>query len=387
MSKPQLVFPSDEQVSAAVQMIHDGPARFWLTVTGGFAGLQGLLWDTAGAARTLIGAGMPYEFSATEACLGRAIEKYCSPVVAHDLALASYEKAKWFAAKSGLTGPVYGLGATAKFATDRTLKGGCAAYVALYGDEGAVQILCPTEVFASPGFGRLTRREQGEYADLFALNQMLGLLALPTLELPELDPTPRKNWTPWTILQPDGQHLPASALDPSKYLFYPGSFNPWHEGHRNAARAAAEQTGKTVVYMMDGQNPDKPGVTDADISSRLRQFGWQEHVIVTEGTGLFVDKARRFPGFGFIVGADTMRRICLSKYYESDAMDATRRMHQVFSELIRLGTRFYVLDRFEDGRLLTLPEIDMPDAMRAICQHVPGRWDISSTELRARTAT
>lgn len=382
MSKPALVFPTDDVVSSRVQMIHDRRERFAIAVTGGFAGLQGLLWNTPGAARTLISAEFPYEFSATEECVGHDVAKYCTAGVALDLARAAYQKARRYAAKSAdPDGPVYGLGATAKFATDRTLKGGCAAFVAMYGDDGALQKHFDPTVFASPGFARLTRREQGEYADLFALNQMLWLMKLPMIELPELDPTPRKNWVPWAVLQSDAQHIPAGSLDPSKFLFYPGSFNPWHEGHRNSARATARQTGKTVIYMMDVQNPDKPGVTDEDISQRLRQFGWQEHVIVTENAGLFIDKARRFPGFGFIVGADTMRRIGDPRYYRDGGLDAT------VEEFRRLGTSFYVIDRVEDGVFLTLPEIKMPAALRALCTHVPGRWDISSTELRARTAT
>ena len=67
-----------------------------------------------------------------------------------------------------------------------------------------------------------------------------------------------------------------------KVGFYPGSFNPWHEGHEDVLNKALKVFDRVIIAV--GHNPEK----ERSSWSTLRDFG--ERVRVTTYDGLMVDK-------------------------------------------------------------------------------------------------
>jgi hypothetical protein len=95
----------------------------------------------------------------------------------------------------------------------------------------------------------------------------------------------------------------------------------------------------------------------------------------------FEEKSRLFPGATFIVGVDTLRRIADPRYYRDDAAACLAAIERIAAR----GCRFLVFGRDVGTGFVRLSDLDLPEALRAICREVPGeefREDISSTEIR-----
>lgn len=50
---------------------------------------------------------------------------------------------------------------------------------------------------------------------------------------------------------------------PTKKAIYPGSFNPWHEGHEDVLQKALMVFDEVVIAF--GDNPEKPSIYDRDL--------------------------------------------------------------------------------------------------------------------------
>ena len=166
----------------------------------------------------------------------------------------------------------------------------------------------------------------------------------------------------------------------NQVAFMPGSFNPIHSGHRSMAEEVELRTGKRVVYMITSDSVHKPTLATSDLLDRaawLRLEKWQGHprsVIFTRNDPLFIDKARRNPGATFVIGADTVVRMLDAKWGpDIDGM---------LTEMRRLGTRFLVFGREIDGNFIRLEDIAVPEVHAELFTAMPGRWNVSSTELR-----
>lgn len=80
-----------------------------------------------------------------------------------------------------------------------------------------------------------------------------------------------------------------------KIAVYPGSFNPWHEGHSDILRKSLQVFDKVIVSA--GRNPDKTE-WDYDLNKMCEDFrdneyrwinGQEPRIIVRHFTGLLID--------------------------------------------------------------------------------------------------
>ncbi len=116
---------------------------------------------------------------------------------------------------------------------------------------------------------------------------------------------------------------------------------------------------------------------------RAGQFAPDETVWFTAAPR-FEQKADLFPGVAFLVGADTIVRIGDVRYYGSNLAVRDRALAHIGQS----QCRFLVFGRLMDGRFCGLAALDVPPALRALCDEIPAeefRADISSTALRRQT--
>lgn len=110
-------------------------------------------------------------------------------------------------------------------------------------------------------------------------------------------------------------------------LVFPGSFNPWHDGHSSAlslAHKAFPRRGNIVIEVT-GFNADKGHVSPASLLERLvgipnlplmQTDGYPWSIRKKVGTApTFVDKLNVYSNPIFVVGTDTMYRIGNPEYY------------------------------------------------------------------------
>jgi Cytidylyltransferase-like len=180
----------------------------------------------------------------------------------------------------------------------------------------------------------------------------------------------------------DGQMLPFSSgqCPPAKSLL-PGSFNPIHRGHWELARVAERLLGQSVAFELSVTNVDKPTLPIEEIRRRLTQFDGQASVWLTRAP-LFAQKAERFPGATFVIGADTALRIVSPRYYDG----SVARMLAALERIRGFSCRFLVACRADErGQWIRLADVPTPAPFVGLFTEIAPeqfRWDISSTKLR-----
>jgi len=184
----------------------------------------------------------------------------------------------------------------------------------------------------------------------------------------------------------DGHMLPhSSGRCPPAHALLPGSFNPIHRGHWELARLAERLLGRPVAFELSVTNVDKPPLPRDEIRRRLTQFDGQASLWLTQAP-LFLQKAERFPGATFVIGADTAVRIVSPRYYDG----SEPRMLAALGRMRELGSRFLVACRADERRKCwRLADVPLPASCAELFAEIAPeefRWDISSTELRVATA-
>ena len=290
-------------------------------------------------------------------------------------------------------GLLAGVGCTASLASDRPKRGQRRIYAALQTDEA-------TEVVFLPLNDDRPLREHDEFV---ATNLLLACIARAchveehglwkSVELASGKLLVRdraqaglvgaivSGVLPFVILRGESSVLPGDTLP--KALF-PGAFNPPHEGHRRMAELAEQRLGRPVTWELSILNVDKPPLDYISIRDRIAALGGggDGRLVAVTAAPTFLRKAELFPGTFFVVGADTLARIGDARYYGWDA----ERRDEAICAIAGQGCRFLVFGRQYLGRLQNASDLDLPAALRELCDEVPVsefREDLSSTELRS----
>lgn len=370
-----------EQLAAAV---HGAARPLVLAVTGGGSRAVADLLGVPGASRTVLEAVVPYCSAALTDWLGGRPERFCSERTARAMAMRAFLRAAELLRAAGLDpGRAAGLGCTASLTSDRPKRGAHRVHLALQTADETVAHSVELQK------GARSRAGEESVAGALLLNLAAEAAGCELLLDPELlagETLLRRRCAPpdtWrTLLRGDASLIVQGpeAGPSARRVVFPGAFNPRHAGHREMARIAGEALGAPVVHELSIVNVDKPPLDYLEIESRGAQFEAGEPLLLTRAP-TFVEKSRLLPGATFVVGADTVRRIGEARYYGDDpaARDAA------LAELAAAGARFLVFGRAAQGRFESLDDLELPPALRALCERVPEerfRRDISSTEIR-----
>jgi cytidyltransferase-like protein len=348
------------------------------------AGSQALAWLHAvgGSSRTILEASDRYSMASLIDTVGFTPERFTSPEVSRSLAQLARERARSLAEPAT---PVFGVGASATIATDRTKRGEHRCVVATSNSLGLLGYKLTLEKGLRD---RAAEEDLVSRIILLAIADSCGLLAGPYLELSgseklveSFEPAPATESfiagaEAALLIGPDGSL--AHPEPGQSFAMLSGSFNPVHAGHLELAATAAQHLGQRIVFEMPLINADKPAVDLHDAQRRAAQFLGRGSLLLTRAP-LFIDKARLFPRSTFVVGADTALRLLDSRFYQDGGRDAS------LAELQELGARFLVAGRHRDNRFLTLEDMNIPDRFRSLFSELPEstfRIDLSSSQLR-----
>lgn len=346
-------------------------AKVYVAACGAGIVLIRELWATPGASAYFVGATMPYAKEEADRFLGYTPEQYVSPETAIDLSIAAFLRA----ARYGES-PI-GVGITASIAGKEVHLGDHRGEIHVIARRPKdVSLFVPLEKRSG-----LTARMIDDWEiSLRAQDLIRHAARLPMIDveleaqLAETDA--RVEWKGLSerpVFCADGRR--EKDIDPKKVALFPGAFNPIHVGHMSMAAEVERQTGKKVVFELLATTPHKEPVSAAELLYRIAHINKAGFdAILTEGIPLYIDKARRWPGIDFCIGADAAMRMLDPKW--GPEVDSMLREFECF------GSRFYVFERNGvDGLKSTSSRVPL------VFQWLKGSWPVSSSELRAANAT
>ena len=341
------------------------------------------LWAETGISEYFVGSAMPYRRAETHAFLGHAPEaSYTSEEVAYDLAMASYLRAAEAKVVEASDGNPVGLGVTSAVASYGWPSGGHRSHMVVVTRDRILH----RRVDLVKGRGKEVRQLHDYEVAEAALMLLRGALdgSLPVDE--ECEAKALERFYRYPVFHSNGTRSARLETD-ADHVYLPATLDPIHDGHRLMARAAeeAKMASHRVVYLVSSVSPHKGklGVQQmlqkagmllaerwrGELDSRTLEF--------TRDEPLFVDKARKRPNSIFVIGADTMQRM-LDPAWGIPVED-------LLTDLIALGARFLVMGRYIDGKWTTCRDIPLPRwTDQLLFTPLPGRMDISSTELRQK---
>ncbi len=348
-----------------VQQLHDSPWRGVFHVTGGGASLLAELLAVPGASRTLLDASIPYANQALADLLGQAPEQASSTTTARALAMAAYQRARALGGDDH-----FGLGCTASLVTDRTKRGQTRAH-------WAIQTALATHVFYLELDAQSERLEQEQSLVAGMLNSLAS--ALLGQRPQDLNAQSLQAAGDWQPLLNDAPYRWCSG-EHDGLLLLPGSFNPPHAGHHQMMAVAEQVTGRRGAFELTLRNADKPDLDYLSVQERLAALTDRDVWLSNQAT--FSAKAELFPNTTFVLGTDTMKRIGETRFYRHSLQERDAAIQR----LQTLNIEFLVFGRADNGDFVTLEDIELPNALRQMCQSVPEslyRNDLSSSQIRA----
>lgn len=351
--------------------------------TGGGAGLQQLLWQVPGSSAYLSGASFPYSVEEQEDLLGFMPEHFSSEEAAIDLASEAYMKAYKFAGKK----PV-GLGIAASVASEKIHRGDHRVFACVITEDQ----IRTCQYTLEKGAGFEIRLLDGETCDDIGFLLLTEALALDEVEYTHPDhpyqtkraeDKAKARFFERPFFAANGKRLATMPINKHIALM-PGAYNPPHEGHLGTAQNVMDEYGRTVVYEVTAEPPHKEALSAQLLLQRAKLLQGYDRLF-TRKEPMYLDKARAFPGIPLVLGADAMVRMLDPKW----GVD----LEKMFKEFKKLDTKLLVAGRTIDDKFVTVDDIsrDLRLANPHIWGHaqsvmlpISGRFDISSTELRAK---
>lgn len=355
--------------ASTLATIHDrlikSNAVLHVTCTGAGLDLQRALWSTPGCSAYLAACRFPYSQAEVDRVLGFRHEgSSCSGGMAALLAESSYLAA----ARDAGGRPIVAVGVSAAAATTRVLKGGTRAHICVLTDN-SIRVASD---HLPDGPGAVARRDGDRHITRTAADVLSVALSTDSNKYDCAEHASRLALAPFFF--PEGMR----ASDPKlPGLYLPGSFNPLHDGHLEMIHSAQEKTGDNVTLLLCADHPYKPGASYQELLRRIAAINNSCHsVMVTRGETLFLDIARARPGSTIIIGADTMQRMLDPQWGPE--------VRPMLDEFAALGVQFLVMGREIDGKWVTCRDVSVPWPRCQLFQPLPGRHDISSSELRGQ---
>ena len=389
-------------------IIHAAHWKGVVAITGCAPGLVTELLQPGGGSATLLDAHIPYASSALTGFIGHTPEKYCSQQVAQEMASAAFSRAHELREAGDSTTNLFGLGITATLRKRGSER------------EGRThQVFISFQTF-NMGYthhvvfdSRLERLDEERLVTFIALDilsrHLLGKrfdtgLVLENKTIVNIFDEKDDSWfirksTERQRYPDDLKRLLDHSCDVDNFytrdgidindvkILIPGSFNPFHKGHRQMAEIAERHFGTRPTYELSISNVDKGRLSGFEVLKRVEAFEKLRakdsnpvfaNLVVTNAPS-FVEKALVFPNSVFVIGIDTWYRLIDDKYYRH----SSKVRDECLEKIRERGCSFLVLGRFVNGKYHTLPNDETSKGLAVGLSEEEFRVDVSSSKLRA----
>ena len=288
-----------------VKEINNSPTMIYLSVTGGGHSFFHHFMAISGASKTIAGGNIPYSKEHMIDFCEKSINKFCCADTALLLATKSYTK--------GLLAScdMIGIGIVSSLSYDGERIGRKHfSYVAFHTREFSLS--CEIE------FNSNTTREEQEFTIsevllqlLYnAVNSQLDVEIQHTNALINISYVNRSEFSELDLI-PDTEDL---------VVLYPGSFNPYHDGHYDIAKLSEQTLNAKVIHEIATTNADKGVLNYFDIKSRIKSIKDRnpDALVLISDEPTFVGKVKPLKRDNrkivVVLGSDTWERLSQSKY-------------------------------------------------------------------------
>lgn len=384
----------------AIEDLLQKKIRTFIFSTGSGAGATKLLWEVPGCSSFLVGTGFPYDTKLTSKIIGYTPKSFSSMETAAELAMAAYMEAYDPDVKDVNT---IGIGLSGSVASTIEHRGDHRLYIVAINNKQVYTSYLKLE----KGSGLDQRKIDGLISDSLILETLSNMSSSEKIDsfnwmyqdfsytkdiIQDFDSNIIKDLllaSPY--FKADGtKHSKdyfGKSEDFSNWIFYPGTFNPFHLGHDLGAKASF----KTAIKLNDNiidvvfstcMNPKhKVEPTVQETLQRIKQMR-NKNYLLTRDDAYYIDKSNMFPAAMFAIGADVLLSIFDPKWgLDSKAM---------LDLFLKNKTKFLVQGRLIGDKFTTLASsrfnIDLLRDYKYsnIFIDVPGRNDITSTQLRLK---
>jgi len=377
----------DKEIDARLAKLLERKIRLHVVATGAGAGIQERLWRLPGCSSFLSGASFPYSLEESVAfAMGVTPESFASIPFAIDLATAAYLRAIDVSNVSNVSNvskddvePV-GLALTASVASNRAHRGDHRVHVVCMTQDRVIGRSVRLDKAIDGGVGPAARLADGKIADREGLRVLLAAFDAcwaQDLHTEDFRALATERFFERPVFE-NGLRLRNA---PPHVPIFPGAFNPPHAGHFGIASALSAKRGmrEDVIFNVSSTPPNKPSLTVQEMLLRAKCLR-ERTVLFSRQDPLYLDKARLHPGTPFVLGADALVRM-LDPAWGAEPF-------AMLTEFESLRTSFYVFGRVvdvADGAFLSAEEAiaKVPTAFRRMFFPIPGRWDFSSSAIRA----
>lgn len=355
--------------------LKDSGSLLYVATAGCGPSLIHELWRAAGSSTYLVGARLLSSRVDTHDFIGRVPDSYVSEESAYELAMASYIRCVEHAvANHDKPSMIYGVGIEGCVASNYVPKGGYRAHIVLITPHS---VTCVNLMLRKEE----TRARHDDAIRGYVIDMLVQAAENhvpledngtgPALDVLHAHP----------VFHTDGTRSKATPVG----LYLPATLNPLHDGHRKMCERAEHEMSMRASYLVSSSSAHKGAMSLQQIltiAGTVRAERWRpEHtprsVEFTRNEPLFIDKARNRPGSTFIIGADAMARMLDPKWGHD--------VPSMLEEMRNLDVEFLVMGREIDGKWTECRDIPVPWPNQMLFRPLPGRMDISSTQLREAT--
>jgi nicotinic acid mononucleotide adenylyltransferase/nicotinamide mononucleotide (NMN) deamidase PncC len=355
-SKLKIIGKQMSKLKDVIEVLTSNNHMIYFTVTGGGHSLTEFL-DYSGASKYFAGFNIPYGQELLHDIIKYTPEKYAAEEVARKLALHSYTQA----CKQSSYKRAIGIGIAASLATsnerrDRTHK----FYICLHGYNETLVLYNKI----SQGLSR--QSEENIIKNNVSQMIMSYFFVQPFTEIAYDNPGRLLE----SSFKSQGRILSNISKEQDKLIF-PGSFNPFHDGHNQIAQKSQEYTGLKANLEISMGNVDKGFIDHFDMKQRMDVIPYD---VIVSHQSTFIEKIRKFGSETavtyFAVGLDTWVRI-------ASIIHAYTNVDELYTECVKYNIKFLVFNRTTLNRT---PDYYLP--LNSLCTFFSCDSKLSSTELR-----
>ena len=299
---------------------------------------------------------------------------YCGLQTTINMAVTSYDRAKKLSPDCD---PKYllGVAVTATLSTTYEKLGTHRFFICIQGYDA-------THVVSHYLTKGKRTRDSEEKVVSECLKRLIGIVSGLDLKLPELaqelsyEVVSAKQ--EWHDLESRHIDYVTKSGSPTKLIF-PGTFQPFHEGHLSIQKIAEDKTGELVTFEISICNVEKTLLSYYEIEKTLGQFKAEKNWVLTNAP-TFVEKAAIFKESTFVMGMDTLIRLFDPKFYENDQVMRSR-----LNVFIENNIRFLVFGRQIGSQFMSLNDFIIPEEFKDRFIGVTEkefREDISSSAIK-----